>query len=200
METHRHHHLTTALLTASMLALCDHDLHGQGLMRVVAHAPGAEPAVPHGIAVTPVSERAPFRVYIGDARVRMAAERALQLAARRFAEPRCQVVLSDYVDDSGRPLGARLMELNLSIQQYLRAVVFTDGSTYPQCRRESLQAFTVRGGRVVYLCSQSFERTASESLSDAAHTVIHEVLHTLGLGENPPTSLAITRHVRQRCW
>jgi len=29
--------------------------------------------------------------------------------------------------------------------------------------------------------------------------VIHEVLHTLGLGENPPTSTEITLRVEGRC-
>jgi hypothetical protein len=29
--------------------------------------------------------------------------------------------------------------------------------------------------------------------------VIHEMLHSLGLGENPPSSLAITAKVMSRC-
>jgi len=29
--------------------------------------------------------------------------------------------------------------------------------------------------------------------------LIHELLHTLGLGENPPTSLEITARVTERC-
>jgi hypothetical protein len=29
--------------------------------------------------------------------------------------------------------------------------------------------------------------------------VLHETLHTLGLGENPPDSRAITRQVTARC-
>jgi len=29
--------------------------------------------------------------------------------------------------------------------------------------------------------------------------VIHEVLHTLGLGENPPSSATITIRVQNRC-
>jgi hypothetical protein len=33
----------------------------------------------------------------------------------------------------------------------------------------------------------------------AESIVIHEMLHTLGLGENPPTSLEITRQVQLRC-
>ena len=33
----------------------------------------------------------------------------------------------------------------------------------------------------------------------AANVVIHEMLHTLGLEENPPTSEEITRQVVKRC-
>jgi hypothetical protein len=33
----------------------------------------------------------------------------------------------------------------------------------------------------------------------ADYMVIHEMLHTLGLGENPPTSLQITERVIERC-
>jgi hypothetical protein len=34
---------------------------------------------------------------------------------------------------------------------------------------------------------------------EAEMTVIHEVLHTLGLGENRPSSSQITAQVRKRC-
>jgi hypothetical protein len=30
--------------------------------------------------------------------------------------------------------------------------------------------------------------------------IIHEMLHSLGLGENPPSSKEITLRVMQRCW
>jgi hypothetical protein len=35
------------------------------------------------------------------------------------------------------------------------------------------------------------------SLAEAM--VIHEMLHTLGLGENPPTPFEITERIRARC-
>jgi len=31
-------------------------------------------------------------------------------------------------------------------------------------------------------------------------TIIHEMLHSLGLGENPPAPRYITDRVKQRCW
>jgi hypothetical protein len=33
----------------------------------------------------------------------------------------------------------------------------------------------------------------------AESIVIHEMLHTLGLGENPPSSQEITQQVKRRC-
>lgn len=39
----------------------------------------------------------------------------------------------------------------------------------------------------------------TESSSHAEAIVIHEMLHSLGLGENPPTSDYITSRVMERC-
>jgi hypothetical protein len=33
-----------------------------------------------------------------------------------------------------------------------------------------------------------------------AALLIHEMMHTLGLGENPPNAEAITARVLERCW
>jgi hypothetical protein len=35
--------------------------------------------------------------------------------------------------------------------------------------------------------------------AQAEHAVIHEMLHTLGLGQDPPTPSEITRRVRRLC-
>jgi len=45
-------------------------------------------------------------------------------------------------------------------------------------------------------------RFSSVQLRDPSYAeamVIHEMLHTLGLGENPPTTFEITDKVRGRC-
>ena len=51
------------------------------------------------------------------------------------------------------------------------------------------------GGQV----TSRLARIEFQSGSLAEATVIHEMLHTLGLGENPPTAFEITRRVRNRC-
>jgi hypothetical protein len=44
-----------------------------------------------------------------------------------------------------------------------------------------------------------FNEAAARNASRAEIAVIHEALHTLGLGENPPDSREITRLVTERC-
>jgi hypothetical protein len=46
------------------------------------------------------------------------------------------------------------------------------------------------------VCGPSF-RDQSSGLRE--NTLIHEMLHTLGLEENPPSSEAINAQVRRRC-
>ena len=58
---------------------------------------------------------------------------------------------------------------------------------------------TLPGSKVVYVCPEQF-RKVSRQPRKAQATVIHELLHTLGLGENPPSSREITRRVIERCW
>jgi hypothetical protein len=43
-------------------------------------------------------------------------------------------------------------------------------------------------------------RKTSTIAVGAATIVIHESLHALGLGENPPSSRDITNRVERRCW
>jgi hypothetical protein len=123
---------------------------------------------------------------------------AVDGAARRLTSAPCQLVLTDFVDDSGVTLSARLATRGKSVADYLTVVRFMNDSGAPQCRSGTL-AFTQPGGRVVHVCGPRFadgfrrDRTASEII------VIHEMLHTMGLGENPPTSAAITRQVLARC-
>jgi hypothetical protein len=44
-----------------------------------------------------------------------------------------------------------------------------------------------------------FAKVQIENPSLSEFMVIHEMLHTLGLGENPPSSFEITEQVRRRC-
>jgi len=143
---------------------------------------------------------APFRILLPDVAIASAVEAALAGAAQRLAEPECARVLSDFSDAKGRRLQQNLDALELRAADYLRYVVFADGSAEGGCAtRIDRLAFTAPGSRVVFVCPKfREEQRRKPDLAEAV--LIHEVLHTLGLGENPPGADAITRRVLARCW
>jgi hypothetical protein len=126
-------------------------------------------------------------------------ERALAGAARRLEDPGCREIFMEFHDGSGAPLQDRLDALGVSGQDYLSLVHFADGSTRRTCHRGDVAALTAPGSRVVYVCGRLFQEVAARSEARAEIVVLHEALHTLGLGENPPDSLTITRRVGERC-
>jgi len=124
--------------------------------------------------------------------------RTVHGAARRLAEPSCAAVLTDFRDHAGRALRDHLRELDLDAPAYARMVLFYDGSNDSPCRRPRTYAFTAPGSRIVRTCPTLGALVASEP-REAEAVVIHEILHTLGLEENPPTSEDITAVVVRRC-
>jgi hypothetical protein len=140
------------------------------------------------------------RVYIKDVYVRDAARQALAAASASLDAPKCQSLLSEFLDERGRPLTERLSELHVSPQGYLRLLILMDGETLPQCREDGVLAFTVPGSRIVYVCGRTFERASSRDPQEARATIIHESLHSLGLGERPPSPRHITDRVQRLCW
>jgi hypothetical protein len=104
--------------------------------------------------------------------------------------------LEDFRDEEGRPprekLGASTPEA------YLAALVLREGEIprgSGRCASPGAAAFTA-GGAAVFVCGTSFRRL---SRGERANALIHEMLHTLGLREDPPTSTEITRRVWERC-
>jgi hypothetical protein len=124
--------------------------------------------------------------------------RAVDGAARLLGEPACLAVLDDFGPGSGRRLRVRLAAESVDPGGYVRRVLFYDGSNEAPCRRPRVHAFTVPGSRVVYACP-SLGRLAATRSVEAEAIVIHEVLHTLGLPEDPPASADITAAVLRRC-
>jgi hypothetical protein len=59
--------------------------------------------------------------------------------------------------------------------------------------------FTAPGSRVVRVCVEEFKRINTQKPDYVVATLIHEILHTLGLRENPPSSREITARVLARC-
>ena len=118
---------------------------------------------------------------------KMAVKRAVEGAAHRLEQPECQRVFADFslaVPDAGQ----------------LAPVRFMDDPNAAACRPGSHTfAFTEPGGRVVHVCGRRFEEMHRANPTLAEIIIVHEFLHVLGLGENPPTSEAITSQVTTRC-
>jgi hypothetical protein len=141
----------------------------------------------------------------GEANFRLAtAERdtAVRAARRgaldRLSSPNCREVLSDFQDAAGRTLRENLAAVVPTADEYLGLVFFYDGEGASQCRNTGVLAFTAPGSRVVHVCPQ-FASAQRRDRRLAEVIVIHEVLHSLGLGENPPTSRDINARIVARC-
>ena len=125
--------------------------------------------------------------------------RAVRGAAERLADASCAAILDEFTDRSGRVLRERLEALALDAPAYARQVLYYDGTNEALCRRNArLHAYTLPGSRVVRTCP-SLAALALEDPGRAEAVVIHEVLHTLGLGEDPPSGREITARVERRC-
>jgi hypothetical protein len=122
-------------------------------------------------------------------------------AQARLMRPECQRVVADFQDGEGRPLLERLNATGMTAPEYLeKKVWFVDGDDTPRCRRSPrVAAFTTPGHHVVKICSARFSRAFERQPVAAEMLVIHEMLHTLGLGEKPPSSAVITATVTKRC-
>ena len=135
-----------------------------------------------------------------------AVARARQGASRRLETAECRKLLNEFKDRNGRPLEANLESFQMSPGEYLQMLPFFDGSATTNCRRGAVELVTSPGLLPVYVCpgaaGTAQSRFSSVQLRDPAFAevmVIHEMLHTLGLGENPPTTFEITDQVRRRC-
>src|SRR5262245_36269240 len=133
-------------------------------------------------------------------------ERVTARAAARLEDPECVKVLGDFQDRNGQTLESKLQAFGLSASRYLLEIVFLDGSWLPACRAVSVAMSVTPGVPRVFVCpagpgrpNSRLSRIELESGPLAEAMVIHEMLHTLGLGENPPTTFEITERVRARC-
>ena len=131
----------------------------------------------------------------GDASV---AEVARQGAIARLRNPECRQVLGDFTDGKGRKLHENLQAFGVGPDEYLAMLPLLDGETRPLCKANQSQLLTSAGVPRVFVC-KAFLETVYQRRVMAEVYVIHEMLHTLGLGENPPTSHDITQKVVKRC-
>ena len=133
-------------------------------------------------------------------------ERVRTRAAARLGAPECMRLLTDFTDRGGRTLESNLQPLGVSAAGYLLQIPFLDGSALPTCRSQTVAMAATPGVPQVFVCpagpgrlNSRLSQIEAESGLLAEAMVIHEMLHTLGLGENPPTTFEITQRVRERC-
>ena len=123
-------------------------------------------------------------------------KRAREEARERLGDPKCLAVLTDFESVNGGRLDHVLRASGRTAQQQLDRLVFESGLGRPLCDRRVSLAFTQIHSSVVSICLRPFtllRRPEQEAV------LIHEMLHSLGLGENPPESAAITARVLARC-
>jgi hypothetical protein len=158
---------------------------------------GLEPSID---AILPVLMRPPSMLEsIEPGFLRVSVKAAVEEAAQRVGLAQCQVLFSEFHDDEGRLLRLRLDESRLPPEEFLRTIRFVSGAGRAPCASSAVLAYSTPGLRTVAVCPDAFNRTQRSNPELASYIVIHELLHTLGLGENPPTSLEITARVRKRC-
>ena len=139
------------------------------------------------------------RVAAGGSTVEQALTQAAALAETKLSEPACREIFSDFRDTQGRTLQGALDGLGRSGNDYLRGLVFYEGYGRPVCDSREIVAYTSPGSRAVFLCGPQFVEKTHRDPGLAAALLIHEELHSLGLGENPPSSREITARVVARC-
>lgn len=124
---------------------------------------------------------------------------ALRGAQRRLARSTCQQVFSDFSDAWGRTLRENLDALGQTPERYLDMLIFYDAAGSGRCGNPNILAMTSPGNRAIFVCAAQFARKGLTDRRQTEMILIHETLHTLGLGENPPTSREITARVMERC-
>ena len=125
-------------------------------------------------------------VHIPDPVARRVTIQALEAAFERLDSEQCRQILTDFPEQD-HLLTDTLFVLAVDIRTYLTMLVFIDDSRNRYCV-SGVIAFTVPGSRVVRVCVDELKATWTRNPEHTIASFIHEVLHTLGLGENPPSS------------
>lgn len=126
--------------------------------------------------------------------------RTVERAAERFGNPGCAALLHDFTDlRSGQPLADTLAATGRTASTFLGSLHFVDADQMSQCRRRPAYAWVPVGSDVVFVCRSRFVALAKKDEWLAGNVLVHEALHSLGLGENPPSSEEITLTVVRRC-
>jgi hypothetical protein len=140
------------------------------------------------------------RIRGGSPMIHAALERAADGTLRRLEDPNCQKIFSDFEDGEGRLLQETLDALGETGSSYLTGRLwFEDGSGARACQSSGTVAATKVGTSVIFVCARQLREWIFRDPSFVERILIHEELHALGLGENPPSSYEINGQIARRC-
>ena len=121
-------------------------------------------------------------------------------AAVRLDTAPCSLVLSDFVDSrTGLTLAENLATMGRTASEHVESLLFRGAPTLKPFPGRRVFAFTTPTSPVVLLCREDLLLIRNQRRLVTA-IVIHEVLHTLGLRDDRPSSVAITERVLERCF
>jgi hypothetical protein len=143
-------------------------------------------------------EQAPEAPSSAPARLALALWRPMSIASQRLSDPRCTAIFHDYRDHAGAPLAAALDGRGRTAVEHFRSITYVATLSGP-CRLPAIVAWTTIGSSRVAICTPRFEALSRRNPRLAAAVLIHEMLHTLGLPEGPPSPESITSSVAERC-
>jgi hypothetical protein len=141
----------------------------------------------------------PFAAAADDAARGPFFENARRRAVEKLETQECRRVLDDFEGESTRSLAGSLAATRLTAAEFFARLEFRDGRWDDTCQRSRVEAFTRVSGSRVWVCPRWSLGPGGADAGTGANALIHEMLHALGLGEDPPTSLEINRRVRARC-
>jgi hypothetical protein len=130
---------------------------------------------------------------------RFALDRAVREAAQRLERPECGEVLSDFSDVDGRTIREKLEVTGETPRRYLTRIRFREVLDR-RCDDSKRLAFAIVGSPDVFVCATQFWQQYQQYPSYVEALIIHEMMHTLGLRENPPSSMEINAKILNRCW
>ena len=136
------------------------------------------------------------RINVEDPMAASAIRYALDRASELVSKPACRAVLEDFGNARGHSIARELTDRQLEPVQHLASLLFYEGADELCATRVF---YTSVNGRVVFVCTRELAREMRARPHMPPLIVIHEMLHTLGLREDPPSSFAVTRQVAQRC-
>jgi hypothetical protein len=128
---------------------------------------------------------------------RQAVQWSLGIATKQLRHAECLKVFEEFRLPGGSTPRQNLDQTGLSAEEFLGTLEWESGAVSGRCEPGALLA-TTREAKRISVCP-GFAKIVASRPAFGATLIIHEQLHALGLGENPPLSTYITARVYHWC-